>query len=166
MATVTGVVEAKSNKFGKFSILLDNGTWYSSKYDINCEKGDAVTFEDGDRKYCQKLKVVGGGGGTPSASTGATSISKPAPFKAGFPVPIDTKDRSIVRQNALSHATNLFIGALSKQPDLEKVMTPKDLEKFLSANASAIVETARIFEGYTSGDDDAMEAEQILKETA
>ena len=69
MATVTGKVEAKSNKFGKFAILV-NDTWYSSKFEIKAERGDEVEFDDGGSKWCQKLKVISGGGGSsaPSAS--------------------------------------------------------------------------------------------------
>ena len=167
MSQVTGTVEAKSNKFGKFSILLDNGTWYSSKYEIKCEKGDVVEFDDGDRKYCQKLKVINGGGGSssaPAASSGGTTYTPPA--KSGFPVPIDTKDRSIVRQNALAHATKIFEACLNRMPAPEKELNAKDFVKFMEKASEDVINIARNFEGYTSGDDDAAEAEQTLKEAS
>lgn len=168
MAQVTGVIEAKSNKFGKFSILLDNGTWYSSKFEIKGEKGDTVEFDDGGKNYCQKLRVVGGGSASaPSSSGGGGSTYTPAAkAKPGFPVPVDTKDRSIVRQNALAHATNIWKTLMEKQPPVDKVMTDKEVEKFLEKSANMINDIAIIFESYTSGDADAAAVEEMMKEAS
>jgi hypothetical protein len=159
MSEVTGVVQAMSNKFDKFSILLDNDVWYSSKFDISCNKGDTVLFEDGGKKYCQRLKVVTEGAGgsthavTPRASTsGGGGGGTTAARIAGFPVPLDTKDRSIVRQNSLTHATAVVLKAYVENDTYAK---PDDL-------ARLVVETARIFEDYSCGDSDGEAARKLL----
>lgn len=123
---VTGVAEAKSNKFDKYSVLV-NGTWYSSKFEIPCEKGDTVEFDDGGRKYCQKLRVViEGGSSTGKSSSGNSDLGV-------------SKDRCIVRQNALSHATSIV--CMTGVADVE-------------TTANMTVEVAKIFEGYAMGDDE------------
>lgn len=147
MAQVTGVVAAMSNKYDKFSVCVDD-VWYSSKFEIPCSRGDTVTFDNGDKKWCRGLKVVSaGGGGAPAPSGGTTSAAPSAAHKPAFPIGIDTKDRSIVRQNSLTHATNLYIKTMVGDGTLP---TEEDAIK--------IVELARIFEDYSSGDGDARDA--------
>lgn len=157
MAEVTGTVEAVSHKFDKLSLKV-NDTWYATKkeyapsFEIN--RGDEITFDSGSTgKYLNKVrKLTGSGGSTAPASTGG----KRTP---GFPVGIDTKDRSIVRQNSLSHAVNLVSTIVG--PTTAK--TFEEREKQAEALATLSVEVARIFEGYSSGDDDAAEAAAMLE---
>jgi len=124
---VTGYVEATSNKFDKYSILV-NDTWYSSKFEIKAERGDQVEFDDGGKKFCQKLRVIAPGGG---GMTGGSVDNK-----------VNTsRDRSIVRQNALSHATTVVIDGGYKDTTVD-------------ATVDTIIEVARKFEAYSSGDED------------
>ena len=134
MAQVQGIVGwSGKNKFGKFSLKLeDNETWYNSQYEINCSKGQEVTFEDMGKKYVNNLKVVGGGGA--AAPSGASS----APATAGMP---SDKDRMIIRQNSLSHAVNSLAYSILS-----------DLEDNRDAVTDEIIRIARKFEEYSSGD--------------
>jgi hypothetical protein len=150
MPIINGVVEAKSNKFDKFSILVGD-VWYSSKFDIPCNKGDAVEFDNGGegKKWCQKLKVVSGGGGAVSS---ASSIRPAAPAATGFPVPMNTKDRSIVRQNALARGAEVACAAHEPGASAEDI-------------AREAIRLARLFEDYTSGDADVREAKALTAAT-
>jgi len=65
MATVKGVVEGVSTKFGKYSVLV-NGNWYGTKAEwakVQPEKGDEITFDDGGGKFLKNVKVLAGGAG-------------------------------------------------------------------------------------------------------
>jgi len=155
MSTVAGVVEAVSNKFGKTSLLV-NGGWYGTKFGISPmpNKGDEVEFDDGGGKFINKLRITGGtiaSGGTP------TPLYKER--AAGFPVPIDTKDRSIVRQNSLGHATSLVVAFTP----FEEGLTWEERKECLTNLSNLIVEVARVFEDYSCGDSDMEEATKELK---
>lgn len=150
MGIVNGKVEAMSNKFGKFSILV-NEKWYSSKFEINASRGDVVEFDDGGRNYAQKLRVVGGSAGAsqPEAPANSGPTRSAAP---GFPVGTSTKDRSIVRQNSLAHATNLVTTTMTKI----LVELPEDfdgVEKLVETYAKLTIDVARMYEDYSAGDE-------------
>jgi len=147
MSTVSGVVEAKSNKFDKYSILVD-GNWYSSKYEIKCEKGDTVEFDDGERKYCRKLRVVGAGG-APSPATGGGATASQG---SGFPVGTRAKDRSIIRQNATTNARELLVGYWQTEG------FPEHREDMVDE----IIGVARMFEAYCTGDTDFAEVQKKI----
>lgn len=143
MSIVTGLVQAKSKtKFGYGILVADK--WYNSKYDIRCDKGDTVEFEDGGRNYCNKLKVTGRAEfeapSAPSESAALSDASKPS----------INNHRTIIRQNALSHATAIAIA--NKKT---KAITPEE-----------VIALARTLEGYSSGDDDMAEAEALLADAA
>jgi len=77
MAIVTGVVEAVSTKFDKYSIQV-GGTWYSTKMEwakVQPEKGAEVSFDNGGGKFMKNVKIISGGSG---GSAGAS------PAKGGF----------------------------------------------------------------------------------
>lgn len=156
MAIITGEIEAKTGKgkYGTYGILV-NGKWYNSKYEARCEKGDTVEFDDGGKNYYNKLKVVGGSGGSSSPSPGRSATP-------GFPVALDTKDRAIVRQNSLGHATSL----VSNMIEAGALKFPKweDREAATEAYAVLCVDVARIFEAYSSGDADAAAATEMAEE--
>jgi hypothetical protein len=152
MAQVSGVVEwAGSNKFGGYSIKV-GGAYFNSKFEIKCKKGDTVEFDSGSTgKYCNKLKVVSSGGGSeaPSNSGG----SKPY-TRSKFPIDVEDGQRSIIRQNALTNARELYIAAATLNK--VKVDDPKKA-------AEVVIEIARIFEGFTAGDIDAQMYEELKK---
>lgn len=130
---VTGIVTKKSaSKFGGESIVV-NGAYYNSKFSIKCNEGDVVEFDDGGKNYCQKLKVV-------------SSVGAPTK-KAEMPT-TTSRDRSIIRQNSLAHATSMYTSMLASG-DYEAKNTEN-----LKACAKEIVEIARIFEEYSAGDED------------
>ena len=130
MAKVTGQVGwVGKNKFGKYSIKLeDNDIWYNSNYEIKASKGDTVEFDDGGKKYCSKLRVIGSGG---SSSSGGGSASN------------SDKERSLIRQNALRHAGVIVSNAID--------CGIEDLNTELIADRT--LELARRFEAYSSGED-------------
>jgi len=151
MGNVTGVVKAKSKKsaYGTYGINV-NDKWYNSKYEIKAEKGDEVTFDDGDKNYCSKLKVVSSGGGVPSASTGSGGggSSRPNYSRGKFPIDPGDGQRSIIRQNALTNA----IKAVELSGEV-----PSELNDIIPM----IIDTARNFESYTAGDLDREAAKQL-----
>ena len=163
MANINGVVQAMSNKYDKYSVLV-NETWYSSKFEISCAKGDTVEFDDGDgKKYCRKLRVVASGGGVaPSGSTGGGGGGSAGftPNRAGFPVAVDTKDRSIVRQNSLAHATNIVKHAFPNL-DLDS-LNGEEMEIALEKLVETVIDVARKFEDYSAGDTDMREAQELI----
>jgi len=146
MAIVTGTVESFGTKWDKYSILV-NGTWYSTKMEYStCKpvKGDVVEFDDGGAKYTQKMKIVSAGGGAsespnPSATGGGAK-------KGGFPMAVDDTYRSINRQNALTNACNVAIYNCKCSEG--------------TATARSIIELAREFEAYTTGDIERYAAEE------
>ena len=146
MSTVVGMVEAKSKtKFG-YGILV-NGKWHNSKFEIKCEKGDQVEFEDGGKNYCNKLKVVSSGGGAAPMPVTRGSFGG---ARGSFPIgPLDGQ-RSIIRQNAVTNA-NTFLGNFSE-------------ELRVDISTDTLLDIARQIEAYTTGDLDAEEAEAMLKE--
>jgi hypothetical protein len=69
MAEVTGVVEAVSTKFDKYSIMV-NDKWYGTKMEwakIKPNKGEVVTFDDGGKNYLKNVKVTGVSDSVPSS---------------------------------------------------------------------------------------------------
>ena len=156
MSTVNGVVKAKSaNKFG-FGVMV-NDKWYNSKFEINCDKGDEVEFDDGGKAYVRDLKVTKGGGGTTSSGGGsvASKGSGGAGYARGaFPIPTNDGSRAIVRQNSITNAVALYTHVVG-----DVVNNPEELENI----AYSIINMARIFEKYSAGDIDAELNEQIEK---
>lgn len=149
MATVSGAVEAVSTKFGKFGVLI-GGKWYNTKPEWLTEtpnKGDMVEFDDGGRNYIKKLVIKSSGGGEAPTSGGSSHSSSP---RSGggrtFPVAPTAPERTINRQNALTNAVNFA-----------------NLNKDTGYSPEDILEVARIFEAYTTGDLDVLEAEAAMQ---
>lgn len=148
MPTVTGVVEAKT-RTGK-AIKLGEDWWsaYSAATLADINKGDTVSFEGvlkGDYKNI-KGKVTKTGEGTVVSSsswkTGDVPVLRPK---------LD-RDRTIIRQNALTNARELVVG-----------MGENEVEGASDA-VEKIIQIAREFEAYTSGDLDIEEASAKLTE--
>lgn len=140
---ITGIVEAKSNKFDKYSILVD-GNWYSSKFEIKAERGDTVEFDSGGegKKYCSKLKITaaGSGGGASASPRTTTSYSKGV-----FPVPLLDGSRAIIRQNAVTNANAFFANNKGEY------------------TVNELIDLAREIEAYTTGD---VEASRVAEKVA
>jgi len=147
MATVSGVVEAVSTKFGKFSILV-NGKWYATKEEwakVKPNKGESVTFDDGGKNYLKALMVKRDEGSSPTATAGGGSKGGGRSY-GKFPIdPLDGQ-RSIIRQNAVTNA-NAFLSTLVSSGKTDDV------------EVSDLLDIARQIEAYTAGDLDVVEAE-------
>lgn len=127
-----------------------DGTWYECGYKkpAGFGPGDVVSF-DAEKRYGKMslttpLSRATGGG---SSSTPPADTAKPAPSRGGygggvakeFPVPMFHPDRSIIRQNSLAHATELYVNG--------QASTLLDLQ----AAAEQIIELAYKFEEYATG---------------
>lgn len=160
MAIVKGTIKVKSSKFApKESILLEenDGVWYSSKFGIKADRGDYVEFDDGGGKMCKNLRVLNGSGGSaPPANN--TTYKAPS---GGFPVPYNTKDRSIVRQNSLTHATTLVTKLMEVQ-GLKPAEDDDTFKEYLDTWADAVEYVARKFESYSAGDEEGAAAKELI----
>jgi hypothetical protein len=170
MAMMNGVVEAVSTKdvTTKFGVkptysFKVNGTWIKAGFkNPNVDVGFTVDFDATSTTYGMETKSVNIISRTPPPSTTVVSTPTPAAAPAKsyssynakvFPIPPLHGDRSIVRQNALARATDLFIAARgAKAFDLDGMAL--DL----------VISFARKFEAYTAGDLDMAEA--LKEETA
>jgi hypothetical protein len=145
MSIITGVVDAKA-RTGK-SIKVGE-LWYGAFAAAaleGIERGDEVTFEsvlDRTGKYNNIKGIVKKTGGTPAApaADGSFKVLKPS---------LD-RERSIIRQNALTNAREIF-AAIGGYEDL-------DYQKL----SEEIIAIARIFEAYTSGDADLEASKEAL----
>ena len=149
MPIATGIVD---NVDGKFISM--GGTRYSAfaPTQIKCNAGDTVTFEYVEKHSLNKFgnpvvynnikgNVYGKGGPIPTP-VAVSGYSGPASSsKVGEP--ILSKDRLILRQNALTAAVNFTKDA--------ETITPEQ-----------VIKVAKIFEAYTSGDADLKEVEDAL----
>lgn len=168
MAMMTGIVEAVSTKvvntkFGEKPTwsLKVNGTWVKAGFkDPKTKAGDEVEFDGVTTTYGLETKTVTiikiGTGVVPVAasvpvvtSSTATAVPKTSYTRADkvFPIPPLHGDRSIVRQNALARATDLYIGARGGKPF-----------EFDVASLDLVISFARKFEAYTAGDLDMAQA--------
>lgn len=145
MAVVTGVVERTNENFGKFNMMVD-GKWYNTKPEflkVQPTAGQQVEFDDGGKNYIKSLKISGAGSTT--AAKPSSSGSSPVASTGGrtFPVHPLAPERTINRQNALTNAVAYL----------------RDSE----VSPEQVIDVARIFEAYTTGDLDAQEAEAAVK---
>ncbi|CAB4217456.1 hypothetical protein UFOVP1590_49 [uncultured Caudovirales phage] len=163
MGMMTGVVEQISSKevntkWGAkptYSFKV-NGSWVSTSFkNSGVNVGDEVSFDGENTTYGLQTKSVSitakGAGGVPGTPTPTPAASKPTGSYGGsrvFPIPALHGDRSIVRQNALARATELYVGARGGKPfDLD-----------VADVSTVIISLARKFEAYTAGDLDMAEA--------
>jgi len=162
---MTGIVEAVSTKdvntkFGlkpTFSMKV-NGSWVKCGFKShNASVGDEVEFDGNTGTYGMETKAVNiirkGAGAPPPAVSVTSSTAGAAPKAYGgykekvFPIPALHGDRSIVRQNALARATDVFIAARGGKPfELDE------------STFNLVIGFARKFEAYTAGDLDMAEA--------
>jgi hypothetical protein len=179
MAMISGVVEEVaikevSTKFGlkpTYSFKID-GKWVKTGFkNPNLEAGYTVDFDAQAGTYGLETKAVNIISRTISpavlaraapGSMGSAAVPGPATRSSGswnarekvFPIPALHGDRSIVRQNALARATDLYIAARGGKPfELDESST------------ELVIALARRFEAYTAGDLDMAEAikEELLE---
>lgn len=166
MIKTTGSIEAKSKDGKRFK--MDDGNWYSAfaTSQINgCTNGDYVEFT-----YTSKPSPDGGT--YRNVKGNLTKLTPPAsaPMTAGgvtgsaekkytdsrgyvikeFPLPAFHPDRSIIRQNSLSHACEI-LGTYG--------VVPSSVEAY----AEQAIAVARLFEAYSAGDLDVAIVEAEMK---
>lgn len=154
MPTMTGLVESVDGKY-----ITVNGIKFSAfaPTQIKCVPGETVTFEFVEKHGMNKFgaavvyknikgNVYGKGGGVGVQPTPTYSGGVSVPSKVGEP--ILSKDRLILRQNALTAAVNFVshVGVVGKG----------------APEPSEVIRVAKIFEAYTSGDADLKEVEDAL----
>ena len=167
MPNFKGVIETV--KDGK-RLKMNNGNWYSAfaaSQTNEAAVGDTVSFMYAEGKPDSNgnpyLNIKGNvtivakaasSAASPVTAAQGTPTTKPAlPYLDSrgyvlkqFPVPADHPDRSIIRQNSLSHACKFFeLNALRGEADVED-----------------IISVARIFETYSSGETDEAAIKQLL----
>ena len=169
MQITVQTISSKSvtTKFGPkpvYSIKGDDGNWYKCGFTKpKCSEGDTIDVNVKETDYGSEITdpknitIVGGGGvsvpttGTPSRSGGGGRTG----YDRVFPVPALSPERAIIRQNALTNARELYVGTL----------TGKKETLALDDAAQHIIDIARIFEAYSTGDIDKAEAmAEVAKE--
>jgi hypothetical protein len=172
MAMMSGVVQEVaikevSTKFGlkpTYSFKI-NDKWVKTGFkNPNLEAGYTVDFDAQAGIYGLETKAVNilsrsapiaVLGGSTAGSVGSTGSAVLSSRSSGgwssrdkvFPIPALHGDRSIVRQNALARATDLYIAARGGKPfELDESST------------ELVIALARRFEAYTAGDLDMAEA--------
>lgn len=122
--------------------------WYSA-FDASqmagIGRGDHVEFDFAPKGMYKNIKgnvskVADSGGATTGVST---EVAKPSL----------ARERTIIRQNALSHATTLVVANTN-------VSDPTEMD----STVEEIIRVARMFEAYATGDSDLEEAEAALAE--
>ena len=149
----SGTIEAIT-KDGKGFLLQGTGKWYRlfTPAMLKAQRGDEVSFSYTEKvgsngvTYNNVAGIVSGSGGSSSpantgtVSTGSSSNQSRDPLM--LPVML-TRERAIIRQSSLAQAVN-YCSALSTKPE-------------------EVIEIARIFEAYASGDMDIEMAKSALK---
>lgn len=145
-----------TTKFGPkptYSIQCDDGQWYSLGFkNPGISDGDEVEFDFVNNRYGNQVTLA-----TLKIKKGDGTVAAPAPARGGFgraekvfPIPLLHGDRSIVRQNALTNAREVFVASHGGKPFAG---TSKDVAK-------DIIDLAREFELYTAGDTERLNAEK------
>ena len=163
----TGSKEVKT-KFGVkkvYSMKGDDSTFYSFGFkDPGVEKGDSVEFEFENDAYGNKVKfetikiTKGSGAVVEPAATASKGVGfagrggyTPRQEKV-FPIPLTHGDRSIIRQNSLSHAVAIVNGS--------PFPTGTDLDE----TVATVIRVARKFEMYSAGDEERMNVEKRVSD--
>jgi hypothetical protein len=167
MAAMSGTIEQISTKevntkFGPkptYSFKCD-GNWIKHGFkNPNVNVGDVVEFDGESGTYgveTKSVRIVSKGSGPAVSVTSSASSPRPSGGSYGnriFPIPPLHGDRSIVRQNALARATELYVGARGGKPfDLD-----------VDETCGLVIGIARKFEAYTAGDLDLAAATEEAK---
>lgn len=148
---ITGTVEAlevkHTNRGIDINIIKVNGVGYEyGKATPPCNVGDQVEFIEEykwntSRVAFKTLQVQG-----VAYTGGGRKVNNAGQPVYGFPIPLRDKQRSIIRQNSLAHATQVYVAGTFAIPTGQEV-------------AASIIKMARSFEEYSAGDIERKEAE-------
>ena len=165
MAVMQGLVEQVSQKdvttkFGvkpTYSMKVDGGWVKCGFKNPKADVGDEVQFNGEAGAYGMEAKdvvITAKGKGTPPAVVPSSKPSYSGGYKEKvFPIPPLHGDRSIVRQNALARAVELYIGCYGG----------KAFELTTDTTTTVCIALARKFEAYTAGDLDLSAAKEDIK---
>lgn len=168
MNKMNGTIESMGKDGKRFK--LDDGSWYSafasSQLPAGLSAGDYVTFayvEKGEyRNIKGSVTKATPPASTPTSAAGmaAAGSASDHPYLDGknyvkkmFPVPPLHPDRSIIRQNSLTHAVRIM-------EEYQFDVLGESRWSTAEEAASAAVDIARIFEAYSTGEADARQAEE------
>lgn len=162
---ITGTVESASKKevktkFGMkptFSLKID-GDWYACGFtDPHCSAGDVIAFSYTEGKYGKEIDkgsiMKTGLASAPTPTPVLKSTVTGVPSNRPFPIPALHGDRAIIRQNALAHASRLYL------PIVESMVESKTLDG--ERVAAEVIALARKFEAYACGDLDVERAREM-----
>jgi len=176
MSTVVGVVQNVTSrpvqtKWGQKSVWdvhLDDGNVYKNGFkNPPVVPGDTVTITYEVGKYGNDIKSLSKGS-VGASSPAPTEVSGPVnkvtsyPIKNSkpFPVPFDSGERAIIRQNSLTNARELVCTMLQKKSVGEDWLLKDD--KQWDNSVDLILRIAYKFEEYSSGDREAKAVDAIL----
>lgn len=165
VGVVTKIVGKPINtKFGpkqKYSMEI-GGDWYDAGWKKpTVVEGTTVEYDFKETTYGRELTSL-------SPSTKALTMTPVAPAKVSsgsmprsgsFPVPPLDPSRSIIRQNALRHATSTLDSWCSSEADAAKNGTIESL-------CDAVIRAARRYEEYISGDSELKEVKEEIAKNA
>jgi len=151
---VEGTVSAVRKDRKGFQI--DGDIWYSSFNALPMDIGNGVKVKFGFVQKGQWNNIKGGvdvldagsGVGAANSESRSTNPTKSGFMPKEFPVPQLHPDRSIIRQNALAHATKVVLARGSDG---------------MSMTIEQIIDVARMFEAYSTGDVEREEADKQMK---
>lgn len=164
MNKISGVVENVSRDGKRVQV---DGSWYSVFASSQMPSGGVARGDFVEFTYVQKgdFNNIKGSvekktapasmpttGAAPSASSGSSFTNSRGFVEKQFPVPPLHPDRSIIRQNSLSHAINVA----SAMDVFSETVTHDDY-------ANVVIAIARKFEAYSTGDMDNEMAEEAVK---
>ena len=138
-STIDGEVEAISKT--RNGIKIVGHDWLNNKFqtvDPSINKGDVVSVSAKDGKFWNKILTTGG-----APSTTTQEVQRKSEV-LDLPVYLP-RERAIIRQNALTNAVNYATGG--------------------THTVDTIIDIARQFEAYTSGQIDKLELDEALKNT-
>ena len=133
-----------TTKFGTkntYSFKAD-GDWYKCGFKKpSIKEGDEITFTHTEGAYGKEVDVasISVAGGSAPAPRAAVPTAVP---KVGFPIAALDGQRSIIRQNCVTNARETFVAAHGGKP------FPMDADVI----AATIIDLARKFEAYATGD--------------
>lgn len=156
-----------SNKTGKkfrvHYVELDGGEVINVGFNNPFKVGQRVTL-DAEQQYGElKMSQSGGGGGgaAPAPKQAAAPKSNYVPPSARpFPVPKNTGEIAIIRQNALTNAVTMFCnGALEFVPNKEDMKSVDEL-------VEEVIKMAYAFAEFSSGNREVRLAAEMEKKAA
>lgn len=175
MSNITGEVQEiqslqRNTKYGPkptFKLIIDNIPYnlgFNNPSKQGIREGTEVTFQSVHTAYGEDidmptLRVVGGGSTVPTPAARPAASAPAAPAKAPhvppaakvFPVPLFHGDRSIIRQNSLTNAREVYCSSTV-------VVSSSNTDEL----ADQIIHLARKFEAYSAGDLDRAQAEEEM----